>query len=157
MKYVWDESLEIGYPEIDAQHRQLFAAYNEFSDACGGGRGHSEIAKTMEFLSEYAIRHFRDEERIQQDNGYPDYHKHKRYHEEFKIMVRSLKAEFIQEGPTATVIYKIQSSIGEWLLSHIRGEDMKIGEFIRAREKLRKEMQARLTSGNNAGQVPTSG
>jgi hemerythrin len=157
MKYEWDDSLEIGYPEIDAQHRQLFAAFNEFLAACGQGRGHSEIAKTMEFLGEYVIRHFTDEEKIQRDNNYPDYYKHKRYHDEFKIMVISLKADFAQEGPTATVISRIQSSIGDWLLNHIKIEDLKIGEFIKARERFRTEIQAQHASENRARQVLTPG
>ncbi|MDR1509915.1 MAG: hemerythrin family protein [Synergistaceae bacterium] len=157
MKYEWDESIKIGYPEIDEQHRQLFAAFNEFLDACGEGRGHSEIVKTMEFLSEYVIKHFMDEERIQKENGYPDYHQHKRYHEECKIMVISLKSNFLREGPTAAVISRIQSSIGDWLLNHIKIEDMKIGEYIRARERLYKEIQLRQALKNGAGQPLTSG
>jgi hemerythrin len=149
--------MEIGYPEIDAQHRQLFAAFNEFLNACSNGRGHSEIAKTMEFLGEYVIRHFTDEEKIQRESNYPDYHKHKRYHDEFKIMAISLKADFAQEGPTAAVISRIQSSIGDWLLNHIEIEDMKMGEFIRARERLRMEIQTRRASESEARQDSTPG
>jgi hemerythrin len=157
LKYAWDDSIKIGYPEIDAQHRQLFTAFNEFLNACGEGRGHSEIAKTLEFLGEYVIRHFTDEEKIQRENNYPDYYKHKRYHDEFKIMVISLKADFMQEGPTAAVISRMQSSIGDWLLNHIKTEDMKIGEYIRAKEMLLREFQARYVSENVARQALTSG
>ncbi|MDR2780371.1 MAG: hemerythrin family protein [Synergistaceae bacterium] len=157
MKYAWDESIEIGHPEIDAQHRQLFAAFNEFMGACEEGKGHSEIANTMEFLGEYVIRHFTDEERVQQENHYPDYYKHKRYHDEFKIMIISLKSDFKLEGPTAEVISRIQSSIGDWLVNHIKIEDMKIGEYLRAREKFQKEIQERRASENETRQVLTPG
>jgi hemerythrin len=135
VKYGWDESYEIGFPVIDAQHRQLFDAFNEFVEACDGGRGYSEIEKTMEFLHEYTIRHFMDEEKIQQEHRYPDYHQHKRFHDEFKIMLRDLKADFTQKGPTADVISRIQTSIGDWISNHIKVHDMKIGKYIRAREK----------------------
>jgi hemerythrin len=132
MAYQWDSSLETGYPQIDNQHKQLVAAVNTLLDACRRGVGAEELAKTLDFLTGYTIKHFSDEEKIQRQNNYPDYFTHKRYHDEFKVVVGNLTTQLIREGPTEVLVNEVSASIGDWLLNHIKGDDFRLAAYIKS-------------------------
>jgi hemerythrin len=134
MAYQWDSSLETGHELIDNQHKQLVSMVNNLLDACRSGKGSQEIAKTMDFLTGYTIKHFMDEEKIQIKYNYPDYLVHKRYHDEFKVMVGDLTRRLIREGPTEEFINEVSFRIGDWLLNHIKGDDFRMAAYIKAQD-----------------------
>jgi hemerythrin len=132
MAYQWDSSLETGYELIDNQHKQLIMALNNLLDACRNGKANEEVKKTMDFLTGYTIKHFSDEEKLQKQYNYPDYFTHKQYHDDFKITVGQLTEKIIQDGSTEEVIGLVSSSIGAWLLNHIKGDDFRMAVYIKA-------------------------
>jgi hemerythrin len=142
MIYEWDDGMKIGYPEIDEQHKMLFDFMNEFFSSCGAGADVEEVQKIIDYLEAYSQTHFADEEKIQIDNNYPAYSQHKRYHEEFKIVVRGLRADLERMGPTPELIAQIEMAVGSWLVDHIQVEDFKIVEHIRNVQKWREQMEA---------------
>jgi hemerythrin len=133
MAYQWDNSLETGYEKIDNQHKQLIQALNSLIAASAGGKGQEEIFKTLDFLTGYTIKHFADEEKIQIDFDYPDYLVHKRYHDEFKVLVGSMTRQIRKEGPTEALVGKVTTIIGDWLLNHIKGDDFRMAAYVRSR------------------------
>ena len=72
---------------------------------------------------------------MQQQYKYPDYPNHKRYHEEFKRVVREIGDQLNKEGATIVLVGKVNSSIGGWLLNHIKREDVKLAAHIKANSK----------------------
>jgi hemerythrin-like metal-binding protein len=130
-QYQWDESFSTGFGMIDEQHKQLFAALNELLAACQENKGSEELTKSLNFLSDYTIKHFFDEEQIQKKYSYPDYPAHKILHENFKKTVRDLKVKLIMTGPSEALIDEVKTKIGSWLITHIKGNDIKLGEYIR--------------------------
>ncbi|MDR1901087.1 MAG: hemerythrin family protein [Treponema sp.] len=132
MAYQWDSSLETGYELIDNQHKQLIIALNNLLDACRNGKGSEEVKKTMDFLTGYTVKHFSDEEKLQKQYKYPDYFIHKQYHDDFKVTVGKLTEKVIQDGPTEEVIGLVSTSIGGWLLNHIKGDDFRMAVYIKA-------------------------
>jgi hemerythrin len=136
MAYKWDASLETGYAMIDNQHKQLVAALNNLLEACRSGRGQEELAKTLDFMTGYTIKHFSDEEKLQVQYQYPDYLIHKRYHDDFKLVVKDLAEQLIKEGPTEDLVGMVNTSIGDWLLNHIKGDDFKMAAYIKAQKPL---------------------
>ena len=84
MAYVFTRDLETGNAKIDSQHKELFDAMNKLEAACSQGKGRVEVEKTLQFLSDYITKHFGDEETLQRQSGYPDFMKHKGFHETFK-------------------------------------------------------------------------
>lgn len=132
MAFTWTEDLRTGNELIDQQHKQLIQAINELLNACAQGKGRTEVERTMRFLQDYTAKHFADEEQLQQRYRYPDYANHKRYHEAFKQTVRDLAQELQKEGPTIVLVGKLNTSVGGWLLNHIKREDVKVAAHIRA-------------------------
>lgn len=135
MAFSWNKNLETGNTMIDQQHRQLIDAINNLLQACSSGKGRTEIEKTMQFLYNYTAKHFSDEEKLQVQYRYPDYANHKRYHEEFKKVVKELGIQLQKEGPTIALVGKVNTSVGGWLLNHIQREDVKVAAHIKAQQK----------------------
>jgi hemerythrin len=135
MAYQWDSSLETGHEKIDNQHKQLIAALNDIIEAAKSGKGKDEIFRTLEFLTGYTIIHFADEEKLQLRYNYPDYFVHKHYHDEFKLTVKDLTQRLIEEGPTEEMITLVTTSIGDWLLNHIKGDDFRMAAYVKTHSK----------------------
>jgi hemerythrin len=133
MEYKWEKSLETGNEMIDTQHRELFRAINELLRACENGEGEANLKKSLDFLTEYTIKHFFDEEQLQQKYQYPDYTNHKGYHDGFKKVVRDFSVKLIMQGVSDSLIQDVQVQIGGWLVSHIKGQDVKVAAHIRSR------------------------
>jgi hemerythrin-like metal-binding protein len=129
-EYVWDDSVKTGHDLIDEQHKQLFAAVNSLIKTCKEGKGNEELTKSLNFLSDYTIKHFFDEEQLQQEFSYPDYPGHKKLHDDFKATVRDMKIRLIMKGASEELINEVRFNIGDWLVTHIKGNDIKLGLYI---------------------------
>jgi hemerythrin len=133
MAYQWDVSLETGHAKIDNQHKQLIIALNNIIDASSQGKGDESIFTTLEFLTGYTVMHFATEEKLQVQYKYPDYYTHKGYHDEFKITVTKLTQRLKDEGPTTELISKVTTTIGSWLVNHIKGDDFRMAAYIKSK------------------------
>lgn len=132
MAYNWDKSLETGNLLIDEQHKSLINAINEMLDACSQGKGRNEVGKTLNFLQDYVIKHFNDEEKLQLKSNYPDFKAHKEKHEAFKKTVKEIADEFNKDGASIQLVAKVNSSVAGWLITHIKSEDKKVAIHIKA-------------------------
>jgi hemerythrin len=132
MDYKWDSSLETGNELIDNQHKGLINALNTLLETCRQGKGKEELSKSLDFLTQYTIKHFFDEEQLQQKYKYPDFQNHKKYHDDFKITVRNLSVRLIMKGSSDELIEEVKAKIGGWLVTHIKGQDVKVAAHIRA-------------------------
>jgi hemerythrin len=137
MDYEWDSSLETGYELIDSQHKGLFVAVNNLLDTCRQGKGKEEVSKSLDFLTQYTIKHFFDEEQLQQKYKYPDFTNHKGYHEAFKVTVRELSHKLIMKGASDELIEEVKAKIGGWLITHIKGQDVRVAAYIKAQDPAR--------------------
>lgn len=131
--YTFTKDLETGNTLIDSQHRQLFDAINGLLEACSNGKGRDEIQKTIRFLYDYTSKHFADEENLQVQTGYPDYPNHKKYHDGYKKVIKDIGEQLDKEGPTIALVGKINSSIGGWLVNHVKREDVKVAAHIKSK------------------------
>lgn len=135
MAYTWTKDLETGNATIDGQHKELIEAINNLLTACSQGKGRDALKETTSFLYNYTSKHFADEEKLQLASKYPDYTNHKQYHEGFKKVVRDIMDQLEKEGPTVLLVGKVNTSIGGWLLNHIKKEDVKVAAHIRSQAK----------------------
>jgi methyl-accepting chemotaxis protein len=129
--YLWDDSLSVGVKKIDDQHKQLFFAVNDLIDAIEANRGQAELKKALDFLTDYVGTHFADEEKIQEECGYPDRENHKRIHDAFTKSAVALAQEFVKSGSSDGLVKEVKRKFGDWLVTHIKGQDSKIGAYIR--------------------------
>ncbi len=132
MAYQFTKDLETGNATIDSEHRQLIQAVNDLLAACSHGKGRAELEKTTRFLSDYTAKHFAHEEMLQKQSKYPDYINHRRLHEEFKKVVADLLRRLEQQGPTVALVGEVNTTIGGWLVKHIKQEDTKLAAYLKS-------------------------
>ena len=128
--YDFTEDLLTGNDMIDEQHEQLFGHINNLLRACGEGKGRVELGRVVQFLIDYTEEHFSAEERLQDKYKYPDRENHKRYHEVFKHALREMADELEREGATVTLVGKINKSVGDWLVNHVKKQDVRVAAHI---------------------------
>jgi hemerythrin len=132
--FQWDDSLATGNELIDGEHKQLVKAINDFFEACYQNAAGEKLQKTLNFLNDYTIKHFFDEEQLQIKHNYPNYENHKKFHEGFKKVTRDLMVEFIQKGVKEDLIKRAKHDIGDVIIAHIKHEDMRLAAHIRGEE-----------------------
>jgi hemerythrin len=132
MDYTWNESFAVGYETIDEQHKQLFTAINDLIRISKGGNAGDDLKKSLDFLNDYTIRHFFDEEQIQIKFRYPDYENHKKLHEACKQALHEIMVEWIMKGSSDTLIEGVKVKVADWLVNHIKIQDTRIGAHIKS-------------------------
>jgi hemerythrin len=130
-KYIWDDSIATGISKVDEQHKTLFSAINDLEAVAEAGKGEQEIKKSLDFLTDYTIKHFFDEEEIQKRYKYPEYESHHQEHEKFKASVRELSHQLILKGASVELVDSLCVTFGDWLVSHISVRDKKLAAYIR--------------------------
>lgn len=127
----WKPSLETGHPKIDEQHQALVEAFNRLHSAMKQGMGKEELGRTLGFLKDYTVEHFRMEEELMDRFEYPGAIEHKGIHGSLVSQVEEFCLRF-EEGRTALTLPVIDFLEG-WLIDHIRGEDVRLAQFLKLR------------------------
>ena len=151
MHYVLDDSFLTGCELIDGQHVKLIKAVNTLLDACEGEKGKEELAKSLEFLNQYTINHFFDEEQILKKYNYSDFYHHHQYHEGFTRKVRDFSKQYAVEGASGDLIDKMQKQIGSWLIEHIKGQDFRWAAELKGKAP---ELFEGLSKGGRVSEAP---
>lgn len=131
MSLKWEDSLLTGIGNIDSQHKELFKYLDKFLSSIKDGKGKEEIGNALNFLEDYVIKHFHDEEEIQRQYGYPRIEEQSSQHEHFKNELKQLKLSFEKSGESVLLALNIQNKITSWIKNHISTLDKDLGEFIR--------------------------
>lgn len=131
MAILWDPTLLVGIPEIDGQHQELFRRLDALHEAIRGGRSRDEVGRTLAFLHQYAVQHFGAEEALMVDRGYPDLADHRAEHVAFVAELEALEGEYQRDGPTASLIIRVNTQLTGWLRSHIYRTDRALVNFLR--------------------------
>jgi hemerythrin len=131
MAIKWSEDLATGISIIDKQHKELFIKVNDLINAMSKGKGKDEVGNIIKYLGDYVVFHFSAEERLMQDNKYPDYQPHKKQHESLINDFQQIKNDFTNQGASSFLTIEVQSRIGEWLINHIGKTDKAFGAFLK--------------------------
>ena len=127
----WSKDYELGCEFVDSQHKRLFELVNNMTKACADGNDRKMLNETLDFLVQYTVQHFADEEALQIKCNYPGYEAHKQLHEEFIETVGEKVAEYREKGSTKFLNDAVNKIVVKWLINHILMEDMKIGAYIK--------------------------
>lgn len=121
----WSDRLEIGHSSIDRQHKKLF----ELAAAMMGDKDQLRVMRTLAALSEYVVVHFRDEEQLLADIGYPGLEAHKKAHDIFRARLAKLYGN--AGGMTLDAIAaEVRLLVNEWLANHILVVDQEYVPYL---------------------------
>ncbi len=130
-KIEWDESLSIGVPLIDEQHKTWIKCLADVSAAVELVQGPQRIAEALGFLLDYTRTHFATEEKAMEDNQYAGLADHRAKHEQLKKTLADLEEEYKEEGATHILAESVGNFMANWLVTHIKEVDLTFGAFLR--------------------------
>lgn len=125
----WSDKLSVGVRKFDEEHKQLVRLVNQLHEAMKSGQGKQVMSGILQSLVSYTRNHFAAEERLLQAHNYPDYAQHKKEHNLLTLSVLDLQKQY-QEG-TIFLSQKVMDFLKDWLASHIQGQDMAYGPFLK--------------------------
>ncbi|WP_353093221.1 hemerythrin family protein [Tissierella praeacuta] len=133
---MWKDKYKVGVELIDEQHKELFKRLSEFiqivqSKTTDWDERLDKVKETMEFMKEYVVFHFDDEEAYQAKINYPDIEIHKEAHRKFKEGINDYARIFEEGGFTEEKMQEFSAKLMTWLIMHVGKMDQKIGEYVR--------------------------
>ncbi|WCJ58973.1 bacteriohemerythrin [Fontisphaera persica] len=124
---VWDaKTMATGVPEVDAQHQELIARLNRLHEAIRRCAGPEEVQPMLQFLGEYAQRHFGDEEAVMEKRRCPAHQANKAAHRRFLEQYTRLVQEYERKGASLTVLNQLREMTENWLVNHILKVDTQL-------------------------------
>lgn len=134
MEMKWTPDLATGFADIDNQHKELIIRLNALFAAMSKGAGKVEVAKTIDFLGDYVVIHFANEEKYMVQHNYPEASLHKVEHKKLLADFTKFKKEFEEKGASATLVVHTQKFLTDWLINHIKKVDTKLGAFLKTKK-----------------------
>ena len=130
--FEWTDKYLVHIPEIDADHRNLFALANRIHEHIEQGAGQPAVLRALSHLVEYVEGHFSREERMMERVAYPETAAHKKTHRMLEQIVHSMYRIYRHE-PDAVDPDKLLEFLRDWLQNHILKSDMQYGPWIHNR------------------------
>lgn len=121
------KEMETGIPEVDAQHRELVSRVNDLISLGEKGITEEETKKTLGFLAEYVVMHFKTEEDLMTRCVYPACYLHEGQHKYFVEKFLSFKDRFENEGHSNALSTELNTFLVSWLINHIKVSDVDFG------------------------------
>jgi hemerythrin-like metal-binding protein/PAS domain S-box-containing protein len=134
-KLEWNSEFEAGIPETDRQHQGLFNISTQLLDKVGFQDKEKEIDKIVSFLDDYILIHFKTEEKIMSDAGYPFLKHQQEQHVRFIVNFKQLKGEIEEHRLSSTyLMFRIQVFLIDWLLNHTMNKDRHFARYLKSKE-----------------------
>ena len=134
---IWKDEYCIGVSLVDNAHKMLFELVSKLNRVINDTQMNREgyaCYEAINFLKEYTVRHFEEEEAYMLKIKYPGYYNHKAVHDNLRFVVlpefedRLKKTRFSKD-----VVDEFAALITGWLYGHILIEDMAITGRIASR------------------------
>lgn len=127
-RVAWKPEYSVGIDSIDAQHKTLIELINKLQNTVEFATGRDYELAALDEVVKYTINHFKYEEDLMQDNGYPSFEAHRAEHAKMVARVDSLLEEYNQNQDLA--MRKALAFLKDWLINHINGTDKQYSEFL---------------------------
>ncbi|MFO1418942.1 MAG: bacteriohemerythrin [Methylotetracoccus sp.] len=111
----------------DDQHKEIFRMVNGLHDTAASG-DRAAIGRQLDALIDYVVMHFKTEEKLMQDKGYPDFAAHKAEHDKLVATCADLQKKF--HAGQAEVSQDTTSFVRDWLYGHIPKIDKPYGPCL---------------------------
>ncbi|HMA51372.1 MAG TPA: hemerythrin domain-containing protein [Magnetospirillaceae bacterium] len=131
MSIVWRDSMKIGDPELDAEHKKFIALLNLIER----GLQQKDVSPAVDIFEElliYVETHLPAEEAYMERIGYPGLEDHKVLHEEFAYNFYVLLGRFrasIDDAERRRHVVKLAEMVREWLIDHILKEIIELKPY----------------------------
>ncbi|MCL2388739.1 MAG: bacteriohemerythrin [Defluviitaleaceae bacterium] len=136
---LWNSSFETGNEIVDGDHKEIFSLVEQvLSSSLVTRKDKVEVA--IQFLAEYVVRHFANEELLMDECRYPESMAHKKEHADFIDVAVELQEKFSNDGfllgseennNDLHLSMEINKTVVGWLTKHVMGSDKKMAHYYR--------------------------
>lgn len=130
IKFEWRDSYNINVRLIDSQHKKLLKIINDLKDWVDEDVPFSIMEHFIKLLNDYTVYHFSCEEKLMEDNSYPEIADQKNEHRHFIDKLNAFKQKL---NTDAKLDIEMISFLVNWFLDHIQKKDKKIGTFLNSK------------------------
>jgi len=123
------EDMIIGVAKIDEQHGEFVRTINNFMEMGPQAFSKEERQRILDWLGDYAVKHFADEEELQIQCNYPNYETHKTQHQDFIAKLLNMKKKTPAEGATVSFTLDLMRFVTNWIIKHIKSSDVAFGKY----------------------------
>lgn len=127
---LWDDALFVGNETLDGEHRGLFETAAAYREALEAGVGREVLCMTIDRLVVHAVLHFRHEEALFIDAGYPAAARHKAEHEILTQRLLDLQGK-TRFGVTDELAMELDAFFKDWILEHVLVTDKAMVSYLR--------------------------
>ncbi|HET6450250.1 MAG TPA: bacteriohemerythrin [Spirochaetia bacterium] len=124
----WKEEYSVLVPEMDNEHKRLFALINEFHDAIKDGKPNEAVGQTIDGLLDYTITHFAHEEKLMRQRAYKGLEEQERFHRAFTDKVKDYQARF--QAGKLVLSFEVGTFMRNWLTEHIKQVDKRYSDVL---------------------------
>jgi hemerythrin len=125
----WSDEYSVGIPSIDEQHKVLINFINDLNRAMADGEANVIIGDILLGLGQYTKKHFKYEEELFTQYGYPSSEPHVKEHQLLLEQVSSLKLRF-ESDLSGSISLEIMQFLKNWLVNHIQQSDKEYSQFL---------------------------
>lgn len=122
MFFEWTDKYLLNVPQIDSDHKNLFAIANRIHDHISAGDHVLTITQALTQLVKYVYEHFDREERLMERFNFPGIVEHRKHHRLLEQIVSSMQ-KVHSHDPAAVDPGKLMEFMRDWLQQHILGTD----------------------------------
>jgi hemerythrin len=124
----WTDSFSVGVALFDEQHRQLIDMLNKMIRDPAAATRSETVADVLTDMTNYAQEHFKSEEDLMIEHGYPHLDEHRHQHHGFQEKAARLCFATVK-GQTS-VPQELLEYLQQWLIRHILQVDMAFKPFF---------------------------
>ena len=123
----WKSEYETGVPEIDTQHKVLFDNINRLGKLLDKEDiERAEADYLLDFLKQYVVQHFKNEENCMARFHCPAHAKNKDQHAQLQNALAHFNTEYAALGPLRELLQRLHTTLVWWINSHILKVDIQL-------------------------------
>lgn len=124
----WRDKFSVNVDEMDMHHKTLLGYLGDLQKQIAAGDGTVKAGGVIKSLSEYAVYHFKEEERLMAGVSHPELSTHIRQHDYFVEALGEMSRQYSQGAlPEQSVV----AFLRDWFINHVMQEDHKYGESMK--------------------------
>lgn len=113
------DTMATGHDVVDDQHRKLIDMVNQLEEAVEQGRGREGVDRLLNFLGDYAAKHFSMEEKLMTATHCPAAEKNREAHKAMFETYKKWRENYDHHGFDPQLVIELKNILSEWLVQHI--------------------------------------
>ncbi|MCF8044844.1 MAG: hemerythrin family protein [Desulfarculaceae bacterium] len=135
MTIEWRQAISLDNEEVDSDHKYLIRLVNTVEESLEYPRKRETITVTLDLLRDYANTHFKREERLMEQVGYPGLAEHKNHHQNLLKKLSELEKKILEKADPENFDNEpfpehLMELLRHWLIGHIIGADLRMKPWV---------------------------